>query len=69
MKELIRIWQDDEGRIHLDTHVSITDYQVVGLLECFKHVRINQFARGTIYLPNFKLGNDFDTELEPEEKL
>ena len=69
MKELIRIWQDDENRIHLDTHISVTDYQVIGLLEAFKHIRINQFAKGSYYEPHFDIGKDFDVDLEPEEPL
>lgn len=73
MKELIRIWQDDQNRLHLDTHISITDYQVIGLLEGFKHIRIKQFAKGSTYEKHFDVANDFDSDFEadlgPEDLL
>jgi len=69
MKELIRISIDDDNRLRLDTHISITDYQVIGLLEAFKHIRINQFAKGSTYEPHFDIGKDFDTDLEDQEPL
>jgi hypothetical protein len=69
MKQLIRIWQDDQNRIHLDTDISITDYQVIGLLEAFKHIRLQNFAKGSTYEPHFDIGKDFDRDLEPEEPL
>jgi len=69
MKELIKIWIDDNNRLILDTHISITDYHVIGLLEAFKYIRLQNFAKGSTYEPHFDIGKDFDRDLEPEEPL
>lgn len=69
MKELIKIYLDDNNKLHCECAYGVTDYQAVGLLESFKHNFMYRFTKGATYEPHFDIGKDFDTDLEKEEPL
>lgn len=65
-KELLRIYIDENKKLHCDVAYEMTDYQVVGLLDIFKNTYLSNFVKGATYEPHFHIG-DFDADLKVKE--